>query len=88
MLPHWLPVPQLLQRVEHDGRMKATLMGWTIPTPVLAALGGYLFTYYNTRITEERKARIERVNDQARPTPESIANVQGLEGLHLSPPRS
>ena len=34
------------------------------PTPVLAALGGYLFTYYNTRITEERKARIERVNDQ------------------------
>ena len=38
-------------------------MGW-IPTPVLAALGGYLFTYYNTRITEERKARIERVNDQ------------------------
>ena len=41
-------------------------MGW-IPTPVLAALGGYLFTYYNTRITEERKARIERVNDQVSP---------------------
>lgn len=40
------------------------MKGWGIPTPVLAALGGYLFTYYNTRITEERKARIERVNDQ------------------------
>lgn len=45
-------------------------MGW-IPTPVLAALGGYLFTYYNTRITEERKARIERVNDQ-------VSSVQWL----------
>ncbi|KAK9824987.1 hypothetical protein WJX81_003806 [Elliptochloris bilobata] len=41
-------------------------MVWSIPTPVLAALGGYLFTYYNTRINEERKARIERVNDQVR----------------------
>ena len=40
------------------------MKAWGIPTPVLAALGGYLFTYYNTRITEERKARIERVNDQ------------------------
>lgn len=25
---------------------------------------GYFFTYYNTRITEERKAQIERVNEQ------------------------
>ncbi|CAL8467388.1 g6925 [Coccomyxa elongata] len=37
-----------------------------IPTPILAALGGYFFTYYNTRITEERKAQIERVNEQVR----------------------
>ena len=27
-------------------------------------LAGYLFTYYNTRINEERKAQIERVNEQ------------------------
>lgn len=25
---------------------------------------GYFFTYYNTRITEERKAQIERINEQ------------------------
>jgi hypothetical protein len=60
--------------------MKGTLMGWTIPTPVLAALGGYLFTYYNTRITEERKARIERVNDQARPTPDALRMRRALKG--------
>ena len=27
---------------------------------------GYLFTYYNTKITEERKAQIERINQQVR----------------------
>lgn len=27
---------------------------------------GYLFTYFNTRINEERKAQIERVNEQVR----------------------
>lgn len=27
---------------------------------------GYLFTYYNTKITEERKAQIERINEQVR----------------------
>ncbi|CAK0785547.1 hypothetical protein CVIRNUC_008757 [Coccomyxa viridis] len=37
-----------------------------IPPGVLAALGGYFFTYYNTRITEERKAQIERINEQVR----------------------
>jgi len=68
--------------------MKATLMGWTIPTPVLAALGGYLFTYYNTRITEERKARIERVNDQARPTPARAANAKALKGCTCLRPRA
>lgn len=25
---------------------------------------GYLFTYYHARISDERKAQIERVNDQ------------------------
>ena len=29
-------------------------------------LQGYLFTYYNTKITEERKAQIERINQQVR----------------------
>ena len=29
-------------------------------------LKGYLFTYYNTKITEERKAQIERINQQVR----------------------
>lgn len=27
---------------------------------------GYLFTYYHARISDERKAQIERINDQAR----------------------
>ena len=31
---------------------------------VSAIIAGYFFTYYNTRITEERKAQIERVNEQ------------------------
>jgi hypothetical protein len=30
------------------------------------ALAGYLFTYYNAKAADERKARIERVNDQVR----------------------
>jgi hypothetical protein len=25
---------------------------------------GYMFTYYNSKVTEERKARIERINEQ------------------------
>ncbi|GAX73465.1 hypothetical protein CEUSTIGMA_g917.t1 [Chlamydomonas eustigma] len=32
----------------------------------LAALGGYLFTYWNSKAVEERKARIERINRQLR----------------------
>ncbi|KAK9802650.1 hypothetical protein WJX73_000703 [Symbiochloris irregularis] len=36
------------------------------PTSAFAVLGGYLFTYYNTRINEERKAQIERVNEQVK----------------------
>ena len=33
---------------------------------ILPALAGYLFTYYNTKKTDERKAQIERINDQVR----------------------
>lgn len=33
---------------------------------LLATLAGWLFTYYNTKKTDERKAQIERINDQAR----------------------
>jgi hypothetical protein len=32
-----------------------------------ATLAGYLFTYYNTKVNEERKARIERINEQVPP---------------------
>ena len=31
---------------------------------LLSQCTGYFFTYYNTRITEERKAQIERINEQ------------------------
>ncbi|KAK9816448.1 hypothetical protein WJX72_000464 [[Myrmecia] bisecta] len=41
-------------------------MGFTAMTPIVLGLGGYLFTYYNTKITEERKAQIERVNLQVK----------------------
>ena len=39
-----------------------------------AALGtaGYLFTYYNTRLNEERKAQIERVNEQVLDFPQLV----------------
>lgn len=33
---------------------------------LLTTLAGWLFTYYNTKKTDERKAQIERINDQAR----------------------
>ncbi|PRW60629.1 hypothetical protein C2E21_0788 [Chlorella sorokiniana] len=33
---------------------------------VLPAFLGWLFTYYNTKKTDERKAQIERINDQVR----------------------
>lgn len=32
----------------------------------LAALAGYLFTYYNSKLETERDARLERVNEQLR----------------------
>jgi len=37
-----------------------------VPTTVTLALAGYLFTYYNTKVNEERKARIERINEQVK----------------------
>ncbi|KAL6771932.1 hypothetical protein ACKKBG_A28340 [Auxenochlorella protothecoides x Auxenochlorella symbiontica] len=33
---------------------------------VLPALGGYLFTFYNSKKADERKAQIQRINDQVR----------------------
>ena len=42
---------------------------------VLYMYTGYFFTYYNTRITEERKAQIERVNEQVEHTPASLSLV-------------
>lgn len=33
-------------------------------TDSFVAYVGYLFTYYNSKVTEERKARIERINLQ------------------------
>ena len=32
--------------------------------PPTLAVAGFLFTYYNSRATEERRARISRVNEQ------------------------
>lgn len=40
--------------------------GLTKMTPLLLAGGGYLFTYYNSKITKEREAQIDRVKDQVR----------------------
>ncbi|GAB4822370.1 hypothetical protein N2152v2_009416 [Parachlorella kessleri] len=36
---------------------------WTTILPLVA---GWMFTYYNTKRTDERKAQIERVNDQVK----------------------
>ena len=36
------------------------------PTPLASCAAGWLFTYYNTKKTDERKAQIERINDQVR----------------------
>lgn len=33
---------------------------------VAAALGGYLFTYYNSKLSKEREAQIDRVNAQVK----------------------
>jgi len=35
-------------------------------TPLLLAGGGYLFTYYNSKLSKEREAQIDRVNEQVR----------------------
>ncbi|KDD74164.1 hypothetical protein H632_c1517p0 [Helicosporidium sp. ATCC 50920] len=35
-------------------------------SPILPVLAGYLFTYYNSKASDERGAQIDRINDQVR----------------------
>lgn len=45
----------------------------TFAFDLLHVFAGYFFTYYNTRITEERKAQIERVNEQVQHHPAPLS---------------
>ena len=69
----WASIPYL--RIEsakmqpNDNNANIKLLGRQVSlharlTDSFVASVGYLFTYYNSKVTEERKARIERINLQ------------------------
>lgn len=44
--------------------LRVTLTHGKLKPPMIIATAGYLFTYYNSKLSKEREAQIDRVNAQ------------------------